>query len=423
MSYFEWSEGYDKIVFKYENDNSLNLIKLVIGNTLKNVYILDVLGASNAFVYDIKMKNMPNVCLKLAPAGAISLDVDKINYINSHPDDYAHVYYFQQYIEVPEPFKIISKKNAKKTKEWKQFDLLIMEKTQYTLDNIINKIEDDNCVSLKILDCLTDKLMSICNDLIESGYYYTDLKPANIGIVKDGNNFTFKLIDVDSLFRKTSHVTYTTYTYGDIQKKKNMVRIQYLSAIFTIIATLYNDNYNAMCSTDYGMIPSVDDKFIDYIQSFKGELPLKCSYYKMTLIIGTIELLKLFSDKNNNGIVDSLFITEYYNDLLEYIAGVLSNHKGGKIYYYISNLLLCMMYILYERNVGMIPMFISEKFNVNNKKCSFTKDEMFDNFNISPYTTVGLAIVNILYDIIEYNCNDEKCSNAVEYGNEIINFD
>lgn len=419
--------GFNEIDFIYNSENILKKIKVIIGNTRKYIHIIDVLGASNAVVYDIRMKNMPTaVCLKLAPSGTINLDNNKINYINSHPDDYTKVYYFQQNIELPTPLTIVSN-NPKKTRQWQNFDLLIMEKTDSTLGNILKTFDNNECLSINVLDCLTNKLMSICNDLINSKYFYIDLKPDNIGITTtDGLNYTFKLIDVDSLFSRESNLTYTTYTFGNIQKNKNLIRIQYLSAIFTIIASLYNDNYKAICTTDYSMISNVDNTIINYMQSFKDNgFSLKCASYKMTLIIGMYEVLKEASLAIKQKL-NSSFINVYYNELIESISKLisimnLSTPNNDTLYKYIANLLLTMIYVIIEKEDKDIPTFISKKYDIH-INCSFTGKQLKTNYNIIPYTTVGLAIVNTFYKMIQRLCNDTTCSTIIDTGYNIINY-
>ena len=111
-----------------------------------------------------------------------------------HSEDFTRIYYFQNNIELPAPIIFQATKNPNKTREWQNFDLLLMEKTPYTLDGILNKLPDNYHLSLNVLNCLLMSLIRMCNSMVEAGYYYTDLKPANIGIVKYNNVLTFKLI-------------------------------------------------------------------------------------------------------------------------------------------------------------------------------------------------------------------------------------
>lgn len=421
MEYYRWrNDNGQSIVFEYEN-NIAKRIELTYNNEKLVLNILDVLGASNAVVYNVETATrMPTkLCLKIAPSGTINLDENKIHYINSHSEDFTRIYYFQNNIELPAPIIFKATKKPNKTREWQNFDLLLMEKTPYTLDGILNKLPDNYHLSINVLNCLLMSLIRMCNNMVEAGYYYTDLKPANIGIVKYKNGLTFKLIDVDSLFNDY-HYIHTEYTTGIIQRKYNFIRIQYLNMFFTVFAVLFNDKADVICANDFG-ISKINNNIVDFISNIDN-YSLTCSHYKYTIIIGTISILQYLCNENNIDNLSANIINEYYNFMCEYVANYLSENQSSELFNFVSCMCVAMVYIILQKNSSNIIKFIHTNFNIeNNEICYFLADESMYEQSIFPMITIGLGFVNIFYKIITKICNDDNCSNITYSGNLIYN--
>ena len=424
MEYYRWrNNNGQSIVFEYEN-NIAKRIELTNNNNEKLVLnILDVLGASNAVVYNVETATrMPTkLCLKIAPSGTINLDENKIHYINSHSEDFTRIYYFQNNIELPAPIIFQATKNPNKTREWQNFDLLLMEKTPYTLDGILNKLPDNYHLSLNVLNCLLMSLIRMCNSMVEAGYYYTDLKPANIGIVKYNNGLTFKLIDVDSLFNDSKHFLHTYYTSGMMQRKQDFIRIQYLNIFFTVFAVLFNDKFNVICANDFGVY-IINNNITDFISNIDN-YSLKCSNYKYTIIVGTIIILQYLCNENNIDNLSASIINKYYNFMCEYVANILSENQSSELYNFVSRMCVAMVYIILQKNSNNIIKFIHTNFNIeNNEICYFLANEsyMYEH-SIFPMITLGIGFVNIFHKILTKKCNDDKCSNVTYIGNLIYN--
>lgn len=422
MEHYRWRSDNDQIVFEYEN-NIAKRIELTYNNERLVLNVLDVLGASNAVVYNVETATrMPTkLCLKIAPSGTINLDEEKINYINSHSEDFARIYYFQNNIELPAPIIFQATKNPKKTREWQNFDLLLMEKTPYTLDGILNKLPDNYHLSINVLNCLLMSLIRMCNNMVEAGYYYTDLKPANIGIVKYKNGLTFKLIDVDSLFNDSKHFLHTSYTTGSIQRKYNLIRIQYLNIFFTLFAVLFNDKSDVICSNDFG-IYMINNNIVDFISNIDN-YSLTCSHYKYTIIIGTISILQYLCNENKIDNLTAEIINKYYNFMCEYLADYLSENKSSELFNFVSRMCITMVYIILQKNSSNIIKFIHKKFNMenNNEICYFLANDSMYEKSIFPMITIGLGFVNIFYKILTRSCDENQCSNFTYSGNLIYN--
>ena len=198
------------------NDIVFNNKSITITDNNQKMYIdvLDILGASNAIVYNINLFMndtfyKDKYCLKLAPGGTINLNNNKINFINTHSNYFIKVLYFQKNIILDKPFVLFGK-------EWEDFDLLIMEKVDTTLENMCTKLSHYQHFNTTMLNCLLTKLLILSFLMYDNGYYYLDIKPANIGVVQNGNESVFKLIDVDSLGTINDVITYTHHTTGHI---------------------------------------------------------------------------------------------------------------------------------------------------------------------------------------------------------------
>lgn len=399
-----------------------------------DIDILDILGASNAIVYNIQLfKNgilsTDKYCLKLSPSGTIQLDDEKIAFINKHSNYFVKVFYFQANIVLDKPFVLFGK-------QWSKFDLLIMEKTDTTLEVLCNNLQHYQYLSESVLQLLLSKLLILSFLMYEKGYYYMDIKPANIGIVVNGNKSTFKLIDVDSLMTIHDSVLYTYSTSGLITKKtrdpSHFFVAQLLTVFFTIFATLFNDQYSIMCNSNSFLFYSKDMLLIKFLQSIQNNLSLKCSQYKYIILtastyfglayIKTYTSVQKFLHDNNiiksaNDFVSKLtrFLQTYFDILPKFVA---------KIIYSLFVLILLTDEQPYNKNTQyqLLYQLFNFLFNLTdvinddyfNPKRSIEKMDDTYRQSISP----GFIIVDSLYRYISDTCKND-CKNIVNVARKI----
>ena len=412
----------DQLKFNVENNKVSTLNIVTTRNTLE-FQINKVLGKSNAIVFDISNTSGKPLCLKIGKAGSIQMSNDVIAYVNEHKCDYAKIYYYQQHVTFDNEITFEDKY------KFKQFDLLIMEKTNGgTLDSKLQKACNDCSLPLKTIKYLTIKLMKICTDLINNGYYYTDLKPANIGIVIKDNNIDFKLIDVDSICTKFDRLR-TSYTNGRFKKFMNMVAVQYMNAFFTIISVMFNDKYKDICNEvlNYNRFISFmeyvstnnDDKSID-------EYSMQCSNYKYIILTFIINTLNDYSNKYKIN-TDVSYVINKFNDIVKFILDSIHLNHNEFNYFFIE-LCLTMFLIVFEdrindNNYNAILYIIYNKYiqyvNTNTELSILDlrtiKNKIMD--NMSP----GAAFIKLMDNYNQSKCSNQQCSNIVDNMTEIFN--
>lgn len=417
------------------------LSQIVINNKLYNVGWL--LGKSNAIVLDVAPDFITledpsaSMCLKIAKHGFIDLDEHKIKYINSHPDDFTHVYEFESHLIFNEQI-IIDNINF-----GTDLDICIMEKVTATLHDTCKSIQGSPYnFSFRFINFVTQRLIEIVTNLVTAGYYYTDLKPGNIGIIVYGDQIVMKLIDVDSISRLSHQMLSTYYTAGGISPRLNIIRLQYLNVFFTVISLLFNDNPQIMCSADYSKF-NYDQAMRLYMNWFNpmnsqqhsdwlNSRSISCIYYKYALLVGVYKIIEvhLGPDFRMEDVLNK------FDEIVKVVSKVITNDQDHKSYYfeYIARCLV-VMFLIFKCLPDDIPRLVNDLMTadivsdgvplstkIRNK--FFTQKYMYvvDAF-IEPEVLVGVSIVNAMRRYIVKFCTDESCSGLRAYGDYFLNAD
>lgn len=395
------------------------------------------IGKSNALVMDAypigethKNTKLPPLCLKIAEHGLIDLDDKKIQYINDHPDDFTRIYNYGSNVTFNTDiiFDYFS--------FGKSIDICIMEKVSTTLSQVCKNVEtSQEQFSLRFLNFITQRLLAIINDLTEHGYYYIDLKPANIGLIDAGNHVSLKLIDVDSITDDTRHALGTYYTSGKVSPNINITRLQYLNIFFTVISLLFFDHVHVMCSVDYSKF-NYDEAMRLYMNWFNPNnskqhskwlysSEVNCVYYKYALLIGTYKIIENYLSKPDFSMNEVLYD---FNEIVKAVSNVITNNQDHKSYYFefIAQCLV-VMFLIFLCSPKDIPKLVnkymkSTLISYQSKDFEVANTSVKDIF-IEPQVLIGVSIVNAMRRYITSYCNDQSCNALRKYGDYFLNTD
>ena len=409
-------------------------ITININNNIKYlIKVQDILGASNAIVYNINLFMndtfyKDKYCLKLAPGGTINLNNNKINFINTHSNYFIKVLYFQKNIILDKPFVLFGK-------EWEDFDLLIMEKVDTTLEAVCDKLKHYQYINENVLECLLSKLLMLSFLMQDNNYYYLDIKPANIGIIKNGNESVFKLIDVDSLMTIHDKIIITNYTSGFITKESSSNDRLFISQIFTvfyaIFAILFNDKFNLMCDSNF-LIYNKDYMLIKMFESIEQTLALKCSQYKYIILIASCILGTQYLNAKNIDITTDTYdiIINNADDFIQHLSNFLQQYFNilttfiAKIIYSLFTLIVLTNQDKYHNNEDqqkLLYKLFNNIFNINdviNNEYYDTNTMIKINDIYRQHMNIGFIIVDSLYKYISQTC-DKDCTNYIKMANII----
>ena len=382
--------------------------------------IINLLGSSNAYILNTRSDYEHQVCIKIDDGGFIKMDLEMIKYINSHPDDFTKVYYYQPKVYFPNYQMNVF------DRIYKKFDLVIIEK----VDNILSNYIRNNFISMKNFKRLTNKLLQISIDLLNNNYYYTDLKPANIGYnVNDDGTFDYKLIDVDSISRSIG--LETPHTQGRIKRNYSGHSVQFLNVFFTLIAVLFNGNENDICNSAYSLYHN-NNKLINifntiyyYKNTYRKEIgnALDCSSYKYVIIVGTmmmilkfVDRLKInYNDPNHDDIKD---IEDNLRDMAEFVRQELDLNRTDNFDLYMSYIFIAMIYVILCKDANRVIDFIFKIINITHN----IEDSVDTKYNIlMPGLNIGLSYVILFHRYITKHC-DDNCYNADKYSYNIFNY-
>lgn len=414
-----WGDNKPDDRIKYITNNHVTL--KVVDGSLKEVLIGkqtlkigDVLGKSNAIVWHINSSpiNTP-MCLKISAGGKTDLNKDKIQYINNHPNDFTKIYYFDPNIDFKSEFELEGKK-------FTTIDICILDEVQKTVGDFCKMLMDYNSTSsisrtfsYNFIGSVLYRLVDIITTLNKSGYYYTDLKPANIGVIDVGDHFEFKLIDVDSIFKDESGMLHTSYTTGYINNNISLMRIQYLNIVFTIISLLFIDNGHEMCTKDFGQYRK-DDKMYNLMKWFNKSSSY-CGEYKYILLIGTYMIIQRYLNTTS---ISVEMIISYYNKIIRNVNKIITGNRPNDYFEFIAKVLVIMIAVILIQDVSLLPNIIP--LFVNNGPIiplvPVTNKNILDTINLQPHVSNGLMIVDYIHYYITQHCNDPECSVMDTYG-------
>lgn len=415
---------------EYANDKfTLNVVdgslKTLSFNN-KTFNIGKVLGKSNAIVWNIdsgrialnasQTFNTP-ICLKISEGGKTELDDEKIKYINAHSKDFTRIYYFFPNVRFDSTVVLEDKK-------FKTLDICILEKVDATVEDSCNYIMNYNysyspsiTFSYNFINKVSNRLLEIIGSLVRSGYYYTDLKPANIGVVEIDNHYDFKLIDVDSIFKERYDMINTLYTSGSINNNISLMRIQYLNIMFTIISLLFNDDGTTMCSKDYGQF-RIEDKMYSYMKWFNKKT--RCGEYKYTLLIGTYMVMAQYFGTSK---ITVNMIMSSYDNIVDDLNNIITAYRPSGYFRFIAKILISMIVIILMQDEydlpDAIPLFVNEPPNLPTEPV--TEKNTLSEISIQPHVPNGVAIVNYLQYYITQYCKDSNCTPVSLYGDYFSN--
>lgn len=414
-----WGDNKSDDRIKYITNNHVTL--KVVDGSLKEVLIGkqtlkigDVLGKSNAIVWHINSSpiNTP-MCLKISAGGKTDLNNDKIQYINNHPNDFTKIYYFDPNIDFKSEFELEGKK-------FTTIDICILDEVQKTVGDFCKMLMDYNSISsisrtfsYNFIGTVLYRLVDIITTLNKSGYYYTDLKPSNIGVIDVGDHYEFKLIDVDSIFKDESGMLHTSYTTGYINNNISLMRIQYLNIVFTIISLLFIDNGHEMCTKDFGQYRK-DDKMYNLMKWFNKSSSY-CGEYKYILLIGTYMIIQRYFNTTS---ISVEMIISYYNKIIRNVNKIITGNRPNDYFEFIAKVLVIMIAVILIQDVSLLPDIIP--LFVNNGPIiplvPVTKKNILDTINLQPHVSNGLMIVDYIHYYITQHCNDPECSVMDTYG-------
>lgn len=419
-----------KVTFVFSNV----LNQVIIDNHAFNVG--NVIGKSNALVMDVFPANVvlkdPSVslCLKIAKHGLIDLNDEKIQYINTHGDDFTGVYEYGSNVRFDLDISIANISFGK------VIDICIMEKVTTTLSQVCMRLQStQQQFSFRFLNFVTQRLLEIINNLTAAGYYYTDLKPANVGLTIYGNQITIKLIDVDSISNDIHHVLSTYYTSGKVSPNINITRLQYLNIFFTVISLLFLDHAPVMCSVDYSKF-NYDQAMRLYMNWFNpinskqhskwlSSSNVDCVYYKYALLIGTYKIIEDYFKTPDFTMNDVLM---NFNAIVKVVSNVITNNQDHKSYYFefIAQCLV-VMFLIFLCSPADIPELVntymkSKLVPYQSKYFPETYLSAKDIF-IEPQVLIGVSIVNAMRRYITKYCTDSSCVALKKYGDYFLNTD
>lgn len=353
------------------------------------------------------------MCLKISAGGKTDLNNDKIQYINNHPNDFTKIYYFDPNIDFKSEFELEGKK-------FTTIDICILDEVQKTVGDFCKMLMDYNSISsisrtfsYNFIGTVLYRLVDIITTLNKSGYYYTDLKPANIGVIDVGDHFEFKLIDVDSIFKDESGMLHTSYTTGYINNNISLMRIQYLNIVFTIISLLFIDNGHEMCTKDFGQYRK-DDKMYNLMKWFNKSSSY-CGEYKYILLIGTYMIIQRYFNTTS---ISVEMIISYYNKIIRNVNKIITGNRPNDYFEFIAKVLVIMIAVILIQDVSLLPNIIP--LFVNNGPIiplvPVTNKNILDTINLQPHVSNGLTIVDYIHYYITQHCNDPECSVMDTYG-------
>ena len=434
--------------FSFDRDGKLSLV--TIGNRKYNIGSL--LGKSRAFVYEITSSNLKintNMCLKIAEHGDISFTNKKLRHILYHPDDFIRVYDYISDVEFEENLTLHVPEEYFDYTFNGNVDICILERVDKTLDQMCDDLRNQEkgligvkAFSYKFLYILTQRLINIADNLVKNELCYTDIKAPNIGINIRDNQYSVKLIDVDTIddYGELS----TPYTSGRIARNINIIRIQYLNIFFTIFSLLFLDDYKTMCSPKYGKFyrgtkindymswVNNDDQFGSWIKKYG-----QCSQYKYALLVGTYKIIEDGYNRNFN-IID---ITKDYYDIISRVYEVILNKgrcndcnivtdNGYNSYFFlfIAQCLVIMIAIfksdLIKDNYFYVTNVINTLFkNPYKDDKTISVHEKYEDVMLDAETSIGVSIVNILRKYAVGYCMDDTCEALKAYGEHFLNID
>lgn len=401
LSYTNSAGNTITITVSYEN-NYGSLDKISIRDNARNVTstcnIKGILGKSNAVVLNLG-DEYQNMCMKI---GDIKFEEGVIDYINKHENDYVKIYLYEENVNFGKKLNIYNK-------VYETFDILIMEKTNGgTLSSIIEK-HQDKILSIDTYKYLMCTLLRISTDLINAGFCYSDLKPDNVGIVYDSNNFYFKLIDLDSISRFDKLNTISTA--GRIKQNMNLNTVQYMNAFFTVIATMFNNDFGAICNT------KISEQEINTLLSsiHNSRVFTKCLNYKYTILSAIKNVINMFT---THGI--ELYKTMNYTNNIT--ASIIRNSAFNT---YVSD--FDYQYLLFFVTVGIYMYnFIYYKSIDDQQKIVYQLYDILNVYNVMhtvnnfmiPKTTnlklsYGKAAITIMESYNRTRCNKD-CKNIID---------
>lgn len=410
----------DKDILDFDSEEKT--ISLTHNDVEYDIKILDIIGSSITTIYNIVINgNITKYCLKLAPAGSLKLDDYKIDIINSNSDCFVKVLYFHPKIKLYEPFVLFDK-------EWDDFDMLIVEKANTTLETVCNSLKHYQYVNLTMIDCLIKKLLIISNLLIDNGYYYEDFKPSNIGIFNHENQSTFKLLDIESILRIPNkqmfkNVKYTPYITGYISKKSidNIYRVQLLSIFFTVFAILFNNKHYLMCNPEFYNIGINENALNDLLTSIEkniiiNDIPLKCSQYKYIILLSTyVFSYKYISDSMDSNQRVQLYI-QNYDDITNDISNYLSDGNPNNYSIFIAKLMYSILLIIlvYDSNINNIQ----DSKNMKHSNTILIQDLLIKLYLVNNNQYIDTS--DIVYNSQSYIINDPTIRTSFNLGYVII---
>lgn len=406
MKLYTYTTDNYTIIFETYYDNIKNYeaisnikIKTHTGAVHSFIVTNVIYNHNNSIILDVKYNGI-SLCIKL---GHMNISENVINYVNSHSDDYVKVFYSIKYIHFDQPLNIYYRNIT-------YFDMLVMEKTDTTLYDVMKLANIDQSFNLDTINYLTYKLMKISIDLINNGYYYFDLKPANIGVIyDDDNNKTyFKLIDIDSI--SLNHSVATSYTDGKFKLHMNKSTIQFVNAFLTVIVVLFNNKYYDICDDTLSI--NEFDKLYDYIEQENiDSMLLSCGNYKY-VILTCINLI--LDDLINADSIEQYitYIIDYQDIIFEHIIHLL-NIKNYNQEYVNTFLRLCLiMYvIIIVNNKNDNIDIIDYEYMQDHKLFLYNDDFDFDENKLENNISFGKAMVNYMHTFNMSNCT-ENCENV-----------
>lgn len=418
-------------------------VTFIFADVLKEIIIDDhafivgnIIGKSNALVMDVFPVDVtftdPSVslCLKIAKHGLIDLDDEKIQYINTHNDDFTRVYEYASNVKFDLDISIANILFGK------SIDICIMEKVTTTLSQVCMRLQSSQQqFSFRFLNFVTQRLLEIINNLTAAGYYYTDLKPANVGLTLIGDQVVLKLIDIDSISNNIHQVLSTYYTSGNVSPNINITRLQYLNIFFTVISLLFLDHAPVMCSVDYSKF-NYDQAMRLYMNWFNPmnsqqhskwlrSSNVDCIYYKYALLIGTYKIIEDYLNKPDFTMNDVLI---NFNAIVKTVSNVITLNQDHKSYYfeYIAQCLV-VMFLIFLCSPNDIPELVNTY--MKSKLVSYQSKYFTESYIaakdlfIEPQVLPGVSIVNAMRRYITKYCTDTSCVALRKYGDYFLNTD
>lgn len=394
----------------YDTDYG-SLDKISIKDTKRNKIstydIKGILGKSNAIVLNLG-DEYQNMCMKI---GDIKFEKGVVDYIIKHENDYVKIYFYANNINFGKKLNIYNK-------VYETFDILIMEKTGDTLSSIIEK-HQDKILSIDTYKYLMCTLLRISTDLLNAGFCYSDLKPDNVGIVYDSNNFYFKLIDLDSISRYDKLNTLTTM--GRMKQHMNLNTVQYMNAFFTVIATMFDNNFKKICST------KISEQEINSLFSDMPEMKSMCLNYKYTILSAIKNVLDIFTSKTNLSLKKSMYYTNEITDSLITNSIYNTSYVSDFDYQYLLFFVIVSIYmynLIFYKNINDQTQIINQLYNIIDIYNKHHARNIVKKIMVSKPLNMNMSYGEVAIKIMEsYNHNrcNEDCKNIINDMKNIYN--